>query len=76
MNPPNRLWMAHRGGRESADMMGLVAYSVAIAAGEIADRLARAFERSAGGGELAEQVAEAARQAADSAWKVFAKDPA
>lgn len=60
--------------RDGADLAGLVAYSVAVAAGEIADRLAAAYERRLGGSEIAEQVAKAARHAADSAWEALGTD--
>lgn len=60
--------------RKGADLAGLVAYSVAVAAGEIASRLAAAYERQVGSSDVAEQVAKAARQAADAAWEAFGQD--
>lgn len=65
---------ADQDGREAADLASLVAYSIAIVAGEIASRLATAYEARVGGDDVAEQVAMAARQAANSAWDAFAAD--
>jgi hypothetical protein len=59
---------AEEAGRKGADLANLVAYSVAIVAGEIATRIAANYERQAGGSEKAEQVAKLARKAADAAW--------
>ena len=56
-----------------ADFMGMVAYSVAVAAGEVASRLAAAYENEVGSSETAERVAKAARQAAETAWQAFGK---
>lgn len=39
----------------------------------IAARIAAAYEKDVGGSEAAEKVADAARQAADAAWKKLGK---
>ena len=61
-------------GHKTADVASLAAYSVAIAAGEIAARLVSAYEREFGGSKIAEQAARAARQAAEIAWAAIGKD--
>lgn len=63
-------------GKKGANLASLVAYSIAIAAGEIAGRLAAAYEQKMGSSDTAEQVARAARRAADVAWDAFGKERA
>jgi hypothetical protein len=52
-------------------MSGLVAYAVAVAAGEIATRIVESYEQKMGNGKAANGVAKAARKAAELAWDSF-----